>query len=185
MGRQPAPCGIHVARTESLRFRLLKAVLIPITINTWRLIDVVSETGARDAGESPSVDSWAALAAASSTSRFDIFLSSVLLVLDRHRVQFNELHFRKRIRSTPPANDMISIKYKTQIRWSDKLTLLCTGSVAPPQWHAQGLSSLDSESRRFRLMYRTRLCARICNFNSPHTWISLSLSLSHAHFNKW
>lgn len=72
------PCGIQVARTESLRFRLLKAVLTPRTIKYFLFpIDSVTFRSS-DIGEPLSMDSCAAFAAANSISKFEMVLSSVL-----------------------------------------------------------------------------------------------------------
>lgn len=81
-----APCGIQVARTESLRFRLLKAVLIPITIKYFLFFVDSATLWSSDMRESFNTDSWAALAAANSISRFEIVLSSVL-----HSIYGNKL----------------------------------------------------------------------------------------------
>lgn len=65
-------------RIESLLFRLLKAVLIPITIKYFgRPLESV-KLNSSDMGEPLSIDSCAALAAAKSISRFEIVFSSVL-----------------------------------------------------------------------------------------------------------
>lgn len=65
-----SPFGIQVSRTESLRFRLLKAVLIPITIKYF-LFEFPD-------GVSFDKDWCSALAAANFISKIDISLSSVL-----------------------------------------------------------------------------------------------------------
>uniref|UniRef100_A0A2P2KAB5 Putative beta-1 3-galactosyltransferase 2 isoform X3 n=1 Tax=Rhizophora mucronata TaxID=61149 RepID=A0A2P2KAB5_RHIMU len=52
-----SPWGIHVARTESLLFRLLKAVLIPITIKYLLLLEDSAFLKSSDKGEPPSIDS--------------------------------------------------------------------------------------------------------------------------------
>lgn len=72
------PCGIHVARTESLLFRLLKAVLIPTTIKYLLFPDDSVSFNSSDRGEPLRIDSCVALAAANSISKFEIVLSSVL-----------------------------------------------------------------------------------------------------------
>lgn len=73
------PCGIHVARTESLRFRLLKAVLIPITIKYLLFRDdPVFTFSESDTGDPFVMVSCTALAAANSISKFEIVLSKVL-----------------------------------------------------------------------------------------------------------
>jgi hypothetical protein len=50
------PCGIHVARTESLLFLLLKAVLIPMTIRYFLFPDDSFFFGSCDKGEPPRID---------------------------------------------------------------------------------------------------------------------------------
>lgn len=72
------PWGIHVARTESLLFRLLKAVLIPTTIRNLLFPDE-SVFESPDEGEPLRIDSCVALAAANSISKFEIVLSNVLI----------------------------------------------------------------------------------------------------------
>lgn len=72
------PWGIHVARTESLRFRLLKAVFIPITIRYFCLPIGPLNFESSDWGDPLSTDSCTALAAANSISRFEMVLSNVL-----------------------------------------------------------------------------------------------------------
>jgi hypothetical protein len=67
-----------VYRMESLLLRLLKAVLIPITIRYFRLpidSDILNSSAT---GEPLSKDSCRDLAAESSVSKLTIFLSSVL-----------------------------------------------------------------------------------------------------------
>lgn len=71
------PCGIQVARTESLLFRLLKAVFIPTTIK-YLLFPDNSMSFNSSIGEPLKTDSCAALAAANSISKVEIVLSSVL-----------------------------------------------------------------------------------------------------------
>ena len=72
------PCGIHVARIESLLFLLLKAVLIPITIRYFLFLDDSALLTSVDNGEPLSKDSCAVLAAANSISKLEIVLSNVL-----------------------------------------------------------------------------------------------------------
>lgn len=72
------PWGIHVARTESRLFLLLKAVLIPTTIKYLLFPDDWVFFRSSDEGEPLCIDSWAALAAANSISKFEIVLSNVL-----------------------------------------------------------------------------------------------------------
>lgn len=83
------PWGIHVARIESLLFRLLKAVLIPTTIKN-RLFPcgcffhISSDTGAPFCK-----DSCTDLAAANSISKLEMVLSNVLQKtqkVDKHQV---------------------------------------------------------------------------------------------------
>jgi transcriptional regulator of nitric oxide reductase len=80
------PCGIQVARTESLRLRLLKAVLIPMTIKYFLFILVSSFFKFSDM-EKPSItDSCAALPSVNFISNFDIVLSSVLHIIYNNKV---------------------------------------------------------------------------------------------------
>ena len=72
------PCGIHVARTESLLLRLLNAVFIPTTIRYLLFPDDSVFFESSDKGEPLRMDSCAALAAANSISKFEIVLSNVL-----------------------------------------------------------------------------------------------------------
>jgi hypothetical protein len=62
-----------VARTESRRFRLLNAVLMPMTMKYFRFPVVDSGDGAP-----LRIESCVAFAEASSISKFDIVLSNVL-----------------------------------------------------------------------------------------------------------
>lgn len=72
------PCGIHVARTESLLFRLLNAVFIPITMKYFLFIVESFCAVVSGVGEPLSIESCAAFAAANSISRLEMVLSSVL-----------------------------------------------------------------------------------------------------------
>lgn len=72
------PCGIQVARTESLLFRLLKAVFIPMTIRYFLFLVNSRIFRSWVIGEPLIVESCNAHAAANSISRFEIVLSSVL-----------------------------------------------------------------------------------------------------------
>lgn len=51
------PCGIQVARTESLLFRLLKAVLMPITIKYFLFLAGSLILKSSDTGEPVSIES--------------------------------------------------------------------------------------------------------------------------------
>lgn len=73
-----SPCGIQVARTESLLFLLLKAVLIPMTIRYLLLLDNSLILISSDTGALFLRDSWTALAEANSVSKFEIVLSRFL-----------------------------------------------------------------------------------------------------------
>jgi hypothetical protein len=73
-----------VLRIESLLLRLLKAVLMPITIRYFRRPLDSELLYSSETGEPLRNDSCRVLAAESSVSKFDIFLSNVL-----HRSQFN------------------------------------------------------------------------------------------------
>jgi hypothetical protein len=73
-----------VLRIESLLLRLLKAVLMPITIRYFRGPVDSELLYSSETGEPLRNDSCRVLAAESSVSKFAIFLSNVL-----HRSQFN------------------------------------------------------------------------------------------------
>lgn len=72
------PFGIQVVRTESLLFRLLKAVFIPMTMRYFLFLVNSGIFTSSVMGEPLSIESCKDLAAASSISKFEIVLSSVL-----------------------------------------------------------------------------------------------------------
>ena len=72
------PCGIQVLRIESLLLRLLKAVLMPITMKYFRLPADSEALYSSETGEPLRNDSCRVLAAESSVSKFDMVLSKVL-----------------------------------------------------------------------------------------------------------
>ena len=86
------PWGIQVARTESLRLRLLKAVLTPTTIKYFLFLLDPEILRSSDMGEPLSIDTCAALAAANSISKFEIVLSKVLHYECSHKNKFSAVH---------------------------------------------------------------------------------------------
>lgn len=72
------PCSIHVARSESLLLRLLKAVLMPTTIKYFLFLADSGIFKSWDKGELLSTESWRVLAAANFISKSEIVLSRVL-----------------------------------------------------------------------------------------------------------
>lgn len=72
------PWGIHVSLMESLRFLLLKAVMIPITKKTFGRSFKILAPGSVTIGDPSSLSALEALAAASCTSNDEIVLSNVL-----------------------------------------------------------------------------------------------------------
>lgn len=78
------PWGIQVSLIESLRFLLLKAVMIPITKKTLGRLFKGSITGFLPAVDISSFSALADLAAASFISREDMVLSNALKFLWHH-----------------------------------------------------------------------------------------------------
>lgn len=102
-GASNRPCGIHVARTESLRFLLLNAVLTPTTMKYFLLL--VESLLFSDVGAPLSIDSCAAFAAANSISNVEMVLSSVLLLHTRKIIR----NSRKRCLNQSVGNSLYSM----------------------------------------------------------------------------
>lgn len=83
--RKFQPCGIQVSLIESLRFLLLKAVIIPITKKTLGRSFNCSLSDFVCIGDRSSLTALAALAAASCISKEETVLSSVLKVKENRR----------------------------------------------------------------------------------------------------